>query len=209
MSLCEEHGIAPVVAAFDFDGTITRGDSLLPFLRFAAGWPGFLLGLAASVPMLVGLASGLVPAQTAKETLIRRFLRDRTKAEMAAVGEAFAENVIPRMLRPSAIARLTQHQQLGHHCVLVSASLDCYLEPWAVALGFDDVLCSRLEFDEQQRVTGRLQGHNCKGAEKVRRLQEYFGVGWPIAEMFAYGDSSGDRELLAAASRPFFREFRD
>ena len=87
----------------------------------------------------------------------------------------------------------------GHAVLLASASLDSYLLP----LGVDGVICTRLERGADGKLTGRLDGANCRGAEKARRvrewLQEHDLTG---AELWAYGDSKGDDELLALADHP-------
>jgi phosphatidylglycerophosphatase C len=54
---------------------------------------------------------------------------------------------------------------------------------------------------EGGRLTGRMVGANCRGAEKVRRLTTWLD-GEPPTRLWAYGNSSGDRELLAAADEP-------
>ncbi|MCU1390542.1 MAG: Phosphoserine phosphatase, partial [Ilumatobacteraceae bacterium] len=49
--------------------------------------------------------------------------------------------------------------------------------------------------------TGRMAGDNCRGPEKVRRLRAWLADHQLTdAELWAYGDSNGDRELLAAAA---------
>ncbi len=100
------------------------------------------------------------------------------------------------------MTRLHWHQRQGHRCVLVSASMDIYLKPWAAAAGFDDVVCSTLEFHDG-RVTGRLAGGNCYGDEKARRLAQLLGE--QDYTLYAYGDSRGDKELLAMADYGYYR----
>jgi len=101
--------------------------------------------------------------------------------------------------------RLQWHLEQGHRCIIVSASIDIYLEPWAESFGVHDVICSRLA-SPNGFVTGKLMGANCWGPEKVRRLEEEFG-NLEDYNLFAYGDSRGDRELLAAADHPFYRTY--
>jgi len=55
--------------------------------------------------------------------------------------------------------------------VVISASLDLYVRPWAIAVGFDDVIATHLQTLDAGLVTGKLSGANCFGIEKVRRLQ--------------------------------------
>ena len=65
------------------------------------------------------------------------------------------------------------------------------------------VVCTRLEQDASGRLTGRLQGANCRGPEKARRLRAWLEAeGLADAEVWAYGDSEGDAELLAQADHP-------
>ena len=71
-------------------------------------------------------------------------------------------------------------------------------------MGIDRVLCSSLRSDRTGRVSGRLAGKNCYGLEKTRRLLDSLGdrSGYIL---YAYGDSRGDRELLASADHAFYR----
>lgn len=91
--------------------------------------------------------------------------------------------------------------------MLISASVDTYLVPWAQRVGFDKVATSLLEIDANQCITGRLVGKNCWGPEKVRRLQELVGPKEGYV-LYAYGDTRGDRELLQYADHPFYRKMR-
>ena len=87
--------------------------------------------------------------------------------------------------------------------ILASASLEPYVTPLGELLGVDDVVCTRLEQDPDGRLTGRLRGANCRGPEKARRVEEWLGQAeLEGAELWAYGDSASDDELLAAADHP-------
>jgi phosphatidylglycerophosphatase C len=127
---------------------------------------------------------------------------------LRALGPAHAR-AVAAWLRPQALRRLEWHRARGHRLVLVSSTLDLYLAPLAEQLGFDDLACSRLalrrDADGTERFTGELEGGDCTGAEKPRRLAALVGT---TIELHAYGDSAGDRELLAAADHPHFRPFR-
>ncbi len=175
---------------FDFDGTLTVRDSLLPFLRFLVPPGRLLAGLAASAPAAAGQFLG-AGRGAAKEALLRRFVRGLREEELAAAGAGFARARLPRLVRPA---------------VLVSASLEVYLAPWGASAGFDDVLATRLEA-AGGRLTGRFLGLNCRGPEKVERLRALLGtLDGPV--IHAYGDSGGDRELLAIATYPHYRSLR-
>jgi phosphatidylglycerophosphatase C len=193
-----------VVAAFDVDGTLTRGDCVVPFLRRAAGPSELARSLARQPLATVGAA--LRRDRDTMKALAVRALRGRRWSDLLALGESFAEELGRTNLRDDTVARLGWHREHGHRVVLVSASLRPYLVPLGVQLGVDAVLCCELELSSDGVVTGRLNGPNCRGPEKARRLREWLaGQGLDgRAEIWAYGDSAGDRELLALATRSFF-----
>ncbi len=195
------------VAVFDLDGTLTSRDTLFPFLRYLAGTRGFLLRLPLVLPVLALMALKVLPRQKAKELVLSLFLRGRTREELRLRGESFARERLPGMVRAQAKARIQWHQSRGHRCVLATASPDVYAEAWARDAGFDDVVSTRLEFDAAGRATGRIAGENCRGAEKLARLEALLGE-LSRLELFGYGDSSADRAFLERCSEASFKPFR-
>lgn len=190
------------IALFDFDGTLTRGDSLIPFLRAVRGDLRLALDLLAVSPRLAAYAAGLMKNHVAKEALLRRTLAGMPIDALKEAGEAFARDTIPSLLRADTLARLRAHLDNGDVCILVSASLDVYLEPWAKTAGFRHVIASRLDLDPDGRITGRLAGGNCHGEEKVERIKKLFGEK-PAAPMIAYGDSKGDFKMFEFAGEAY------
>lgn len=186
------------VAAFDFDGTLTRRETLMPYLLRAVGRERTLRALAATSPLLARAAlQGGPHRDIAKAFLLERLLAGRLLEPLAAEAEAYAELVVARQLRRAMRERLEWHRQQGHEVVIVSASPELYVAPVGRRLAVDAVLATRLEVGPDGRLTGRLLGINCRGPEKVARLREWQG-GEPVVA-FAYGDSAGDREMLALA----------
>lgn len=186
------------VAAFDFDGTISRRDTLAPFLARVAGTPALLRAMVRGAPRLAAVTLGRAGRDAEKERVIGRLLGGRTAASVRAAGASYADHLWARhRFRTEAIERLRWHREQGHETVIVSASLDAYLRPLAPRLGVDHVISCSLAIDDAGLVTGRLVGGNVRGPEKVRRLRDWLGNA-PV-ELWAYGDSSGDDEMLAIA----------
>jgi phosphatidylglycerophosphatase C len=191
----------PSVAAFDVDGTLTTADCVVPFLRRTVGTPTL-------VRRMLRTPVGLTRAGVRRD-------RDALKAASAAAtfrglpielveadARLFAREVHDRRLRREVVESLHRHADAGDTVLLVSASFEVYLRPLAELLGAHDVLAVRLEVGEGGILTGRLEGPNCRGPEKVVRLHDWLdrhAGGRAAVHLTAYGDSRGDRELLADA----------
>lgn len=195
---------APIVA-FDFDGTLTIRDSFTAFLKWRAGGGGWLLGLTRLAPATAAYARhrdrGRIKAAAAAE-----FLGGVPRDVLEVEAEAFAAEVWDRFMRPDALEVWREWGRRGAHRVIVTASPETTVAPFARRLGAEALLGTPLVFDGQDRVTGAFAGPNCRGEEKVRRLRAVYGDDVRLAA--AYGDTSGDTEMLAIADEPGFRVFR-
>lgn len=192
------------VVAFDFDGTLTIRDSFTAFLRWKAGAGGWMLGLARMAPALASYARDRDRGRI-KAASVLEFLGgvDRTSLEQDA--ERFAEQVWSDFIRPDALVCWNDWGERGAHRVIVTASPETTVAPFARRLGAEALLGTRLVFDSQDRVTGAFASPNCRGEEKVRRLRAAYGPDVQIAA--AYGDTSGDTEMIAIAQEKGFRVF--
>lgn len=196
---------APIVA-FDFDGTLTVRDSFTAFLRHRAGRRGWAAGLARLTPA-VGVYARDRDRGRLKAQSVRVFLKGVPRQVLEAEAEAFAEASWDRLMRPDALARWNDWGARGAHRVIVTASPETTVAPFARRLGAEGLLGTPLLFDSQDCVAGTFDGPNCRGEEKVRRLRAAYGPDVRIAA--AYGDTSGDTEMLALAEAPGFRVFRE
>jgi len=182
--------VGRTVAAFDFDGTLTKRDSLLPFLAELVGWRR--LGTA-----LVRAAPAVRDRDVLKERLFTVVLAGRQLDEITELGRIYGQRLATYAVLPEMREKLAWHRAEGHETVIVSASLDVYLSTVRECLDIDALLCTQLETDDEGRCTGRMVGGNCRGEGKATRLRAYLGAG--EVELWAYGDSSGDDAMLALA----------
>lgn len=143
------------VAFFDFDGTLTTGDTLMPFLKFVVGTPTYYAKLALVSPVLAAYFAKLLRNDIAKQIVLKQYLAGYHIDDLFERGQRFCDEVIPTMLRPEGMERLRWHQEQGHECVLVSASMDVYLNAWAKREGFSEVICTALGSVRKLR-TGRI-----------------------------------------------------
>jgi phosphatidylglycerophosphatase C len=190
---------SPDLAVFDLDGTLTRRDTLLPFLARLGGRRRVATALVRTSPAMVRAVLDRARRDDVKEQLIGLVLAGRRLADVEAAGADYAAHVAGTQLRPDMVARLRWHQAEGHDCAIASASVEAYVVPLARHLGVDQVVATRLEAGADGVLTGRLRGANCRGQEKLCRLAERFGSR-PIA--WAYGDSVDDQAMLDRAAHP-------
>lgn len=198
----------PAVAAFDLDGTLTDGGSVVRWLEEVAGVPTVRRAVLRHLGRLgLGALRSGSAADTAKERLFRDVLGGRDAREVAAVSANFAEEHLRSHVRAPVLQRLVGHLDLGHLVVVVSASPELYVGCIARAIGAHGVAATELAVDAEGRLTGRYEGRNCRGTEKLRKVRivlrdlgvEGTGPGLPL---YAYGNSRGDLRLLDAADRP-------
>ena len=194
------------VVAFDFDGTLTIRDSFTAFLRWRAGRGGWALGLLKLAPAVAAYARDHDRGRI-KAASVREFLGGVDRATLAAEAEAFADEVWSRFMRPDALACWNDWGAKGAHRVIVTASPEETVAPFARRLGAEALLGTSLTFDVSGHVTGAFTGPNCRGEEKVRRLKAAYGD--DVQVVAAYGDTSGDTEMLAMADYAGFRVFKD
>ena len=196
-------GPVTVVAAFDFDGTLSTRDNFVPFLAHFAGGSTFVREMASAALQVAGAGRANWRRDELKAAALAHIMTGRRVDDFEATARRFAREILRDHLRAEAVEQAQWHRDHGHHLVIVSASLAVYLRPVAEELGFDAVLATEMEAGADGRLTGRILGHNVRGEEKVRRLDTHLaesGYG-DDAYVFAYGDSSGDRQLWARADR--------
>jgi len=204
-SMTEEVSEEPPVVAFDFDGTLTVRDSFTAFLRWRAGKLGYVAGFIRLIPAalayLVHRDRGRI-----KAAAVRVYLKGAPRERLEADAREFAERFSRSLLRPDAVEVWKRWRTDRVRLVIVTASPDLVVAPFARGLGADAVIGTRLAFDAQDRVSGGFETPNCRGPEKVSRLKDAFGPDFELRA--AYGDTGGDREMLAMAEMPGYRVFK-
>jgi HAD superfamily hydrolase (TIGR01490 family) len=194
-----------VIAAFDLDGTLTNRDTFLHLLIRTFGYIGLVKGLCANTFNIFKYQLGLTSNHDAKEAFFSHFFKGLQVEDFERLCRAYSINILPGLIRKEAVGRYTWHLERGHQLVIVSASIRNWIEPWALRNGFTHVIATEVEVD-RERITGRFNGRNCSGDEKVKRFKAIF----PEREnfdLFAYGNSRGDEALLNFADHAYYRRF--
>jgi phosphatidylglycerophosphatase C len=197
--------VSQTIAFFDFDGTITTHDTLLEFIKFSKGRFRFYAGFLLNSPWLIALKLKLISNQAVKERILTWFFRGTSLPAFQQTCNRFAADVIPGLIRPKALQEIETLRQKGAAIVIVSASPENWIRPWADSLSID-LIATRLRIVDD-RLTGRISERNCHGKEKVARITAAYHLA-DYPNISAYGDSSGDRPMLQLAQTVFYKPFR-
>ena len=193
------------IAFFDFDGTITTHDTLLEIIKFTRGSFRFYCGFAINAPFLFAYKAGIISNQLAKEKVLRWFFGGMLLPDFQKRCDAFVADSLPSLLRPKAMEEITKLRAAGVKVVIVTASAENWLQPWC------DKHALLLEGTKLQVVnncvTGRIDGVNCYGKEKVNRIRQAFDLS-QYDEVYCYGDTKGDKPMLQLATFSFYKPFR-
>ncbi len=185
-----------VIYAYDFDGTLIKGDSFLLFSRFALSKKELVLGALKSIPIIVRwkfLRS--INSSRAKELIFGKLFGGKSEQEMRERADKFAE-LLDQRINQEVLASFSRAAEKTEG-VIVSASPSFWIEPWAHRHGFDRVIGTGAEV-KNGVFTGRFSTPNCKGWEKVKRLLEVY-PNMADYQLEAWGNSEDDRAMLNLA----------
>ena len=192
------------LALFDFDGTISNTDSFVAFMKFTHGTPVFMLRMAMGFFTFFGWKIGLVKSHYTKVKALRSFYKGWSEEKMADARKRFTAEIIPTILFPKAIEKINWHKAQGHRIIVVTASCNVWLGDWIDQMKLE-ILCTEMEL-KNGVYTGELSKPNCRGKEKVNRIEGLLNLE-DYSEIYAYGNDHGDKQMLALADHSHFREF--
>ena len=190
------------LALFDFDGTITSREMFPDFIHRAVAPRRLAWGKVLLAPLVMGYRLGVVPGTVVRAAIVRLGFSGVSLAAVEAHGLAFAESVLPKVVRPEAMERIAWHQSRGDTVVVVSGAFDVYLAHWCKGHGLG-LVCSALEHRDGV-LTGRYRGAQCVRREKATRVRRAYDLA-RYPRIYAYGDTREDLDLLALAHERYYR----
>lgn len=187
---------------FDFDGTLTKTDTMFAFLRFVNP-ATFVLKFGLHTPAMSMVKMGLAEADMVKKSLISSCIGGMSREQLESKAEEFCEKKFDRIMRQSAVDFVT-HTEPQHKKIIVTASLDLWVKPFADRLGCE-LIATKAKY-KNNVFTGKFASPNCNGKEKVRRLEEQV-VRSDFDQVIAFGDTPADRPMMAWADKSYFQYF--
>lgn len=194
-----------MIAFFDFDGTISTKDSMIDFLKIAVGKSAFYIGLLYLSPMLLAFKLKLISGHYAKEKFLSYYLCGWDISKFQSLAENYSLNSIDKIILIKAMDRIKWHQEKNHKVVVVSASIENWLKKWCEKHNIN-LIATQLEV-KNEKLTGKLITPNCNGKEKVRRIKMEYNLS-EYSTIYAYGNSSGDKDMLSIADKKYYKPFK-
>lgn len=193
------------IAFFDFDGTITSKDTMFELIKYRKGKLSFYLGLIQLSPWLIAMKLRLLSNTGAKEKLLSYFFHGTPHSDFQNACNLFIQEKLPNLVRPEALQEIAMHKKNKITVVVVSASAENWISGWCDQ---HQILCIGTKLEIRDGViTGKIDGKNCNGIEKVRRIKERYPL-HEFKSIWAYGDTKGDKPMLSLAAFPNYKPFR-
>ena len=194
------------LSLYDFDGTITRKDSLFLFLKFSVSPGKWISGLLIfSIPFVLAKL-GLLSRNVVKERFISYFLKGHSKESLQEKAVKFLERLLDNnIFRPSALESIESAKELGEVSI-VTASLEIWMNLIASHLGVE-LIATNSAFKEGY-FTGKFHGPNCNYEEKpIRVIAKYDLESYD--KVIYYGDSKGDLAMKPIVHDFHLNKFKD
>jgi phosphatidylglycerophosphatase C len=193
------------IAFFDFDGTITTRDSMPEIIKFLKGRSAFYTGILMNMQWFIAYQINLISAGLLKEKILSYFFSGMPEHIFQEQCDLFADRKLPGLIRPDAIAEMDRLRKEGFEMVIVSASAENWIRNFAKRKSLQ-LIATKLQV-KNGTITGKIEGKNCKGEQKVISIQEK----WDLAsfdKIYVYGDTPADKPMMALASQSFYKPFR-
>jgi len=188
---------------FDFDGTLTKKDSLFDFLKFSFS-KSYLINYVVFIPLFVVSKLGIIDSGKVKELFIAKFMKGLSFYEIEKLAQKYFDSNYPDIIHPKADQYIKSLSNYNDK-FLVSASLDFWLKPFADHYGMG-LICTKAEFDEKGFFTGKFATPNCNFVEKKNRIEKEIDLSL-YDEIIAFGDTDGDKEMFEIATKSNFKYF--
>jgi HAD superfamily hydrolase (TIGR01490 family) len=187
------------LALFDFDGTLCRQDSFTGFIFYALKKRHIVRQGIKILPKIQAYYLKRYPADQMRETLFYHMFQKQNAYHIQTIATEYAQTLIAQF-DSQMLIRLKAHQARGDQVALVSASLDLYLQPLCDYLNID-LICTQTEI-QNGCFTGHYASPDCSGMQKSLRVTHQYNL-QHYAQIYAYGNSHEDEQLLTLADYPF------
>lgn len=188
---------------FDFDGTLTHGDTMFLFLKFYNP-AKFRWQFLKHIPLFILLKLKLAQTEKVKKSFVGSILKGQPRQKLEQKAKIFFDENFSKIMRQNALDFLEKRDLKNTESLLVTASLDIWAKLFAEKLNMK-LVSTRAEY-KNGVFTGNFIGRNCNGDEKLARIKKEI-EGKKYDKIIAFGDTSGDKAMLKWADEGHYRFF--
>ena len=198
------------LAIFDVDYTITRKETLMELYKYT------IREDKTKVKYLPrALFSGLMyilkiyDEKRVKESFLK-FLEGQHEKDISELVKRFYKNRLSNILYSDSIEMMKRLKSEGYDIYLISATPEFYLYELYALKEVDKIIGTRFQFQEGI-FTRSMEGNNCKGEEKVKRLMEVLekeNIEVDFKESYMFSDSLSDKPLLDLVGKPYLINYK-
>ncbi|MFW2078154.1 HAD-IB family hydrolase [Acinetobacter sp. ULE_I010] len=183
------------LALFDFDGTLCKKDSFTGFIFYALSKRHIVRQGIKILPWIQAYYLKIYPANSMRIRLFNAMFKNANSNEILDLAADYSHRLMAQ-LDPELFQQLLKHQNNGDDVVLVSASVDIYLEMICQILKID-LICTETEILDG-KFTGSYSTPDCSSDQKRLRILSKYDLN-QYSKIYAYGNSEEDLAMLSLA----------
>lgn len=194
------------IALFDFDGTITTIDSSQYFYKFLYSsklyyfYKNYILCICYIFLYKIKIISYL-PLKKYRLHIHTSKFHDKVFDKITS---EFYTKCFSDLLNPKAVERIFWHKKQGHDVWVISASFDFLLHEWSIKNEIKLITNKTVLKNFKRRIVGKDVNYDAK----IEYLKLHVNLE-EFSDIYAYGDSDGDKSMLSVANFKFYKPFRN
>ncbi len=198
------------LAIFDIDYTITRKESLMEFFKYIVSKDIKNIKFLPRA-LYSGLMYGIkvYDERKVKECFLK-FIENIDEVELANLTKSFYDERLSKILYKDAVEMIKKLKKEGYMVILISASPEFYIKEFYAIKEVDLIIGTKFAF-EGGKFIRKMDGNNCKGEEKVRRLNEVLkekNIKVDFKNSYMFSDSLSDKPLLDLVGNPYLINYK-
>ncbi|TGY43760.1 HAD-IB family hydrolase [Clostridium sartagoforme] len=198
------------LAIFDVDFTLTKKETLMELYKFVV-FKNFKNIRFLPRALFSGLMYSIkvYDEKRVKESFLK-FIDKIHEEDLDNLAKEYYSKVLKKILYKDAIDMIKKLKDEGCKIYLISASPEFYLKELYDIKEVDVIIGTKFRV-ENGFFARQMDGLNCKGEEKVRRLKEYLkenNIEVDYKNSYMFSDSLSDKPLLDLVGNPYLINYK-
>ena len=198
------------LAIFDVDYTITKKETLMQLYKYVIKRDiGNIKFLPRALYSGIMYSIKVYDEKRVKESFLK-FIDGIDENDLAILVKDFYSDVLENILYKDAIKMMKDLKSQGYKVYLISASPEFYLREFYAIKEVDMVIGTKFTIDSGKFIR-KMEGENCQGEEKVRRLKEVLkkeNIEVDFKNSYMFSDSLSDKPLLDLVGNAYLINYK-